>query len=185
MPDRISSHTTPDRKTPSVKTDNPVPIPTNPSRFLFVCSGNICRSAYAAAKFKQLTQGRDFQIASAGILRLVGHKAAPEMIDAARENGVDLEEHRSNALSGLLIQAADVIFAFEHIHRDTILNIAPNADKKTILLGRFLNIPQEEIEDPMGQTPDVYRAVAAQIDEALTNWLQTIADSVKNSNHSV
>ena len=143
-----------------------------PERILFVCSGNICRSAYAAAKLKQLTQGMAIQIASAGTLRIVGQKAAPEMLETARENGVELEDHRSSALSRLFIDSSDLIFAMAPEHRDIILSICPDAEKRTLLLGMFLDEPQEELEDPMGKAPEIYRAVAAQIDEALTNWVQ-------------
>ena len=41
-----------------------------------------------------------------------------------------------------------------------------------VMLGLYLNTPQPEIEDPMGREPEVYRRVAAQIDEALDNWLR-------------
>ncbi|MBO4351376.1 MAG: hypothetical protein J6A01_10575 [Proteobacteria bacterium] len=145
---------------------------SQPSHILFVCSGNICRSAYAAAKLKQLSQGRSIKIASAGTLRLVGRKAAPKMIESARENGVDLEDHRSSALSKLLIDSADIIFAMEPMHSARIAEISPDASKRVLLLGLFLNEPTDTIEDPMGQAPEVYQSVAALIDEALTNWFK-------------
>ncbi|GEM_PF-3336484 len=146
--------------------------PSQPSHILFVCSGNICRSAYAAAKLKQLSQGMNIKIASAGTLRIVGRKAAPDMIDTARENGVALEDHRSSALSKLLIDSADIIFAMEPMHSARIAEISPDASKRIRLLGLFLNEPTDTIEDPMGQAPEVYRSVAALIDEALTNWFK-------------
>ena len=145
---------------------------SEPSHILFVCSGNICRSAYAAAKLKQLSENRKLKIASAGTLQIVGRKAAPDMIDTARENGVDLEDHRSSALTRILIDSADIIFAMEPMHSARITEISPDASKRVLLLGLFLNEPVDTIEDPMGQAPEVYRSVAALIDEALTNWFK-------------
>ena len=142
-----------------------------PERVLFVCSGNICRSAYAAAKFKQLTKDHDVKITSAGTLRIAGSKAAPEMVATARENGIDLDDHRSSPLSRLLIQSADLIFVMEDNHKQVITRISPESEPKIVMLGHFLNEPQQEIEDPMGQEPEVYRTVSAQIYEALENWL--------------
>ncbi|MBQ9396777.1 MAG: hypothetical protein IJU23_14835 [Proteobacteria bacterium] len=141
-----------------------------PERVLFVCSGNMCRSPYGAARFADLAGNRKVQVVSAGTLRLVGRGAAPEMVKTAAENGLNLEAHRSNALSKMLIQASDVIFVMELIHRQEVLRLCPEAADKIILLGNWLPTPVQELVDPMGKTPDVYREVAAQIDAALENW---------------
>ncbi|MBQ8036997.1 MAG: hypothetical protein IJ268_08400, partial [Proteobacteria bacterium] len=76
------------------------PMGVFPERVLFVCCGNMCRSAYAAARFEQLAKQkhRSVRVASAGTLKLIGREAAPEMKETARENGLDLESHRSSAL---------------------------------------------------------------------------------------
>ena len=146
-----------------------------PERVLFVCSGNICRSAYGAVKLRQLAEenGRVVRIASCGILRLVGHKAAPEMIETARERGLDLESHRSCAITRRLAEVSDVIFAMEPVHKKEICRICPEASGKTILLGSYLDRPSVVIPDPMGRAPEAYRVAANQIDEALTLWVRS------------
>lgn len=143
-----------------------------PERVLFVCSGNMCRSPYGAARFASLAQSRKVQVVSAGTLRLVGRGAAPEMMKTAAENGLNLETHRSNALSKMLIQASDVIFVMELIHRQEVLRLCPDAANKIVLLGNWLPEPVQELVDPMGKSPEVYREVAAQIDSALENWFK-------------
>lgn len=143
-----------------------------PERVLFVCSGNMCRSPYGAARFANLAGNRKVQVVSAGTLRLVGRAAAPEMMKTAAENGLNLETHRSNALSKMLIQASDVIFVMETIHRQEVIRLCPEASDKIIMLGNWLPAPRMELVDPMGKTPDVYRDVAAQIDSALENWFK-------------
>ena len=143
-----------------------------PERVLFVCSGYMCRSPYGAARFASLAQSRKVQVVSAGTLRLVGRGAAPEMMKTAAENGLNLETHRSNALSKMLIQASDVIFVMELIHRQEVLRLCPDAANKIVLLGNWLHEPVQELVDPMGKSPEVYREVAAQIDSALENWFK-------------
>ena len=159
------------RTEPSVQSERPA---TFPERVLFICSGNMCRSAYAEYRFRQMISAShaNTRIMSAGTLRLIGESAAPEMIAAAAERGLDLRPHRSNALSGLLVKSADRIFAMDRSHYDTLLHIDPASGHKIVMLGLYLNTPQPEIEDPMGREPEVYRRVAAQIDEALDNWLR-------------
>lgn len=143
-----------------------------PGRVLFVCSGNICRSPYGAARFVQLAAGRDVQVISAGTLRLVGRTAAPEMIATAKENGLDLESHRSSALSRMIIQASDVIFVMENAHKREIVRICPEAEKRVVLVGNWLPDPKDDVTDPMGREPEVYRAVAHEIDIALARWFE-------------
>ncbi len=170
--------TTENPQTTSVapQTDEKINAPKSPERVLFVCSGNICRSAYGAVKFEQLLKDRNLsmRIASAGTLRLVGRSAAPEMIETAQERGLDLTQHRSSALSKPLIDAADVIFAMEHGHKLEIMRICPDSEQRIVLLGQCLPEPKLEILDPMGHTPEIYREVATEIDIALENWLHSI-----------
>lgn len=143
-----------------------------PERVLFVCSGNMCRSPYGEARFAKLAGNRNVKVISAGTLRLVGRTAAPEMIKTAKENGLDLEGHRSSAISGMLIKAADVIFVMEKVHRLEIARICPEAESKIVMLGNWLPEPKEELMDPMGREPEVYRSVAHEIDIALERWFE-------------
>lgn len=150
----------------------PLPKGRFPERVLFVCCGNMCRSAYAAARFEHLAKQkkRDVRVASAGTLKLIGREAAPEMKETARENGLDLESHRSSALTLLMIQAADAVFVMTRDLRRDVMRISPDSDERIVLLGRYLPEPKDDIEDPMGREPEVYRAVAAEIDQALEGW---------------
>lgn len=147
---------------------------TFPKRVMFVCSGNICRSAYGEYRFRQMCaeQHPDTQVISSGTLRINGRAATQEMIEVGAERGLNLEPHRSNGLSKLLIDSSDVIFVMSEKHRMEILRIAPEAEKKIVLLGHWLNQPKFEIDDPIRQSMDFYRRVTSEIDEALKNWLK-------------
>ena len=143
-----------------------------PERVLFVCSGNMCRSPYGAARFSQLVKRDGVQVMSAGTLKLNGRPAAEGMVAAAAENGLDLSTHRSTALSRSLLLASDVVFVMENVHRTIVLNMCPEAESRIVMLGQFLPEPQPELEDPMGKEPEVYARVAREIDTALENWLK-------------
>lgn len=147
-----------------------------PERVLFVCSGNICRSAYGAVKLERLcaVHGCKIHVASCGTLKIVGRSAAPEMQAAARERGLDLSHHRSRAMSRVFLEAADIIFAMTPEHYAVICRESPECAGRTMLLGQFLEPPKDEIDDPMGQAPEAYRRAADEIDEALTRWFNSI-----------
>ena len=143
-----------------------------PDKVMFVCSGNICRSPYAEARFIQMCAEKHPQtrVISSGTLRINGREASAEMIAVAAERGLNLEPHRSKGISKLLIDSADVIFVMEEAHRAEVLKIVPNCGHKIVLLGNCLKTPKYDIEDPIGQSVEVYRAVTEEIDEALSRW---------------
>ncbi len=148
---------------------------TWPQRVLFVCSGNICRSAYAPVIFERLMarDGRTCRVVSAGTLRISGQPAASNMIRAAAEFGDDLTHHISSPLSTVFVQAADLIFVMSPEHAEACLALCPAARNKICYLGTWLNEPRPEIPDPMGKPYEAYQHAAAQLNEALQNWFAT------------
>lgn len=145
-------------------------------RVLFICSGNICRSPYAEARLRDIFRSKNIacHVASCGTLRLIGRRAADDMIAVAHARGLDLSEHRSRALSKSLIAAADIIFAMSPEHRREVLRIAPEAADRAFLLGMRLAEPKQEIADPMGRPIAAYRKAAQDIDEALGRWIDAV-----------
>ncbi|MCL2325628.1 MAG: low molecular weight phosphotyrosine protein phosphatase [Proteobacteria bacterium] len=159
-----------------------------PLRVLFVCSGNICRSPYAHVVFERLAKKyhREVLVCSAGTLRLVGRPAAPLTIRVAAERGDDLEAHRSTALSKLLVEASDVIFAMSPEHREVMMKLCqdtPGIERRIVMLGSWLSPPEHEIVDPMGKPYEVYQRVAAEIETALERWFEAFeARDARNAN---
>lgn len=58
---------------------------------VFVCTGNICRSAYAGARTKEL----ELPVASCGIEALADRHADPGALAAGERRGTDLRVHRT------------------------------------------------------------------------------------------
>jgi protein-tyrosine-phosphatase len=124
---------------------------------LFVCLGNICRSPIAEAMAREIL-GDDVRVESAGMIALSGNRATPEAIEAARERGFDIRQHRARNFAEIDLSSFDRIVA---LNRD----IAGR-------LERDYDVPPEslvvwEVEDPFGLDADVYRSCASEIDKAL------------------
>ena len=131
-------------------------------KFLFVCTGNTCRSPmaegifrkYLAEKIQCNVDGLDemgYKVSSAGIIGSVGFPASPEAVVACAAMGVNIEAHRSKALSRELIEESDMIFAMERIHRDRVIDLDSKASEKCLLLAGNTGVP-----DPIGHPQEFY-----------------------------
>lgn len=110
---------------------------TPPLRVLYVCTANICRSAYADVRSRSLVSADDVAFASAGVW---GFDRAPlEELMAAQavERGADPSGFRSQRLSPDLVAASDLILTMARDHRAFILDDWPGAVTKTFTLSQF------------------------------------------------
>ncbi|MBK8463259.1 MAG: low molecular weight phosphatase family protein [Nigerium sp.] len=102
-------------------------------RILFVCTANICRSAYAdVLANRRAPSGVEF--ASAGVRGLVGYPIDPPMAHHLRE-GDDIAAHRARQLTRQLASEADLILAMATEHRRYILDEWPAFARKTFVIG--------------------------------------------------
>ena len=88
---------------------------------VFVCTANVCRSPMAEKLFEQALEEssvqKRIQVFSAGISAMDGDKASENSIEACREIGIDLKDHRSSALTRATLQNASAVFCMTESHR--------------------------------------------------------------------
>lgn len=149
-------------------------------KILFVCTGNTCRSAMAAAIFNDIAVKKniDVMIDSAGIMAADGEPASENAVKVLSEAGIDLSYHRSKMLSAELIDMADVILTMTNTHKNAILPYAPD---KVFTLKEYVG-EKGDVADPYGGDESVYRLTAVELNELLIKLAEAVDDNTKNGN---
>jgi tRNA threonylcarbamoyl adenosine modification protein (Sua5/YciO/YrdC/YwlC family) len=142
-------------------------------KFLFVCTGNTCRSPMAAGIFRKYLSEKlqceveqidkmGYKISSAGIIDLESSPASAEARAACAAKGIDITAHRSKVLSRELIEENDFIFAMSRTHVERVTALNPEAANKCMLMAENKDIP-----DPIGQGQQVFNSCADLIEKAV------------------
>ncbi len=131
---------------------------TSAKNLLFLCYGNINRSALADALVRGYAEDSGIAVQSAGFHPEAGRPADPVMVEVARERGVRLDDSRSETVTIDALHRADVIFVMEQRHHDAVVSMDPAVAAKTYLLGGHTgdeNWPVP-IDDPYGNPRAAY-----------------------------
>lgn len=118
-------------------------------RFVFVCKGNICRSAYAEAVAKSF----DMEAVSCGINTQDGVLANQHAIFVAAEKGIDLQNHRTSRVQSLSIRKHDLFVAMEPYQIEYLKQ--EFKENPCTLLGLWGKPVIPHIQDPYGAS-DAY-----------------------------
>ncbi len=141
--------------------------------FLFVCTGNTCRSPMAEGLFRRYLAEKigchideledwGYKVISAGTMDMAGAPASAASIKACAVKGVDIANHASRPLTRALVDASDFIFCMTRSHCEQVLFYSAEAERKCLLLARDRDIP-----DPIGQPQERFDACADLIETAV------------------
>jgi protein-tyrosine-phosphatase len=122
-------------------------------------------------------KGWNLTVSSAGIAAFPGVPASPEAVDAAREKGFSLEAHQSQPLSKPLVLESDQILTMTAKHKEMIVKKMPALASKVSMLSEIAGEGEKDIEDPAGQSLDVYREVLNQIESLLNKAAGRLAQA--------
>ena len=152
-----------------------------PTTVLFVCTGNTCRSPLAEVFCKKLLAERvgcrpeelperGFLVLSAGLGAMMGLEASPEAVVVAGDYGADLSGHRSQPLTAELLARADYLFTMTQGHLRALLPFCLECGPEP----RLLATTGQDVPDPIGAQPEVYRECAQLIYHYLQDCLPDI-----------
>jgi len=137
---------------------------------IFVCKGNICRSAFAEYYLKRELSDETLLVESCGLDVDQGFASPPEAVRVAKEFDLDLEIHRSKGLSSCDLQTADLILPMEFRQYQRLKAMFPGKQSRIRLLRDFAPWPDCllcNIDDPYGSDEDEFRRCFKRIQRSL------------------
>ncbi len=154
---------------------------SDPTRILFVCLGNICRSPTAEGVFRALAERREMAaglvIDSAGTGGWhVGEPADRRMQAACRQRGYTLTS-RARQVADADFERFDLIFAMDRDNERDLLARCPDAHRAKIRLFRELD-PEPgspDLPDPYYGGPEGFEEVVNIVERCSKRLLDELA----------
>lgn len=150
-------------------------------KIMFICTGNICRSAMAHRLLEKRLEDlnkKDIEVYSCGIYAENGDGSTYNAIEAMKEYNVDLKSHRATNIRNSNIEKMDVILCMTKSHKYAVIQLYPNIKDKVFTLKEYVNYMENaqdvDIPDPWGYDAEVYRHCAEEISVCIELLLQKI-----------
>ncbi len=157
---------------------------------MFICTGNICRSAMAEAMLKAKIREkdiRDIEVYSCGIYAENDDCPTYNAIDVMQEYEINLKQHRATNILNSKIKQMDLILCATNSHKVEVLDIYPDLKNKTYTMKEYVSYKKDghdmiNIKDPWGYDIETYRYCASEIADCLELLLNKIkGDNYENS----
>jgi protein-tyrosine-phosphatase len=151
-------------------------------KVLFVCHGNIMRSALAEAYFRKLAsesgRGEEFETFSAGVFAKPGRAGDSRAREVAQSMGVSLEAHAARRLSPEDVARADIVCIMDSMNETVCLSRYPHAEKKILMLGAFGREGGEplEIADPYTGDIEAVRVCFQRVERSVRSLWKELSE---------
>jgi protein-tyrosine-phosphatase len=148
-----------------------------------VCTANICRSPMAAALLQhalavQPDPLHSVRVISAGVAARPGEPVSENSVYALKKVGIDISQHRAQALTQRMLDEALAVICMTESHRAMIQVQAEPVPKNLFLFRQFVpGDGDKEIGDPYGGPLAVYESARDEMVEAipsLVEYLRTL-----------
>ena len=147
-------------------------------KIMFICTGNICRSAMAHIMFekKAKEKNKNIEVYSSGIECISGWVSTDEAIEIMKEYGLDLTKHRSTSIYDSNIKEMDLVLCATRTHKGAVIYLYPELKDKIYTMKEYAGYDKTDldIQDPWGYGIDVYRKCAKEIDTCLDRIIDRI-----------
>ena len=163
-----------------VRTANKRLVPESARFFVFVCHGNIMRSAMAEFLMRQTLQEMGLEqqvhVTSAGLHACAGREAHIWARESSANLGISLAEHRAKPLTKEMVDEADCILAMDFQNKAELLALYPESREKIFMLSAYSEGPWQyrEIPDPYLGDLETTRYCARQLQICVCKLIRSI-----------
>ena len=114
-------------------------------KIMFVCTGNICRSAMADFLFRKKLETLNLldkvNVYSAGTYAYDGDMPTIDGINVMKNiYGIDMSKHRATSIRDAKVQDMDLILCMTRSHKDTLDMMYPDVKNRVFLLKEYVNL---------------------------------------------
>ena len=157
-------------------------VPSSARSLVFVCFGNIMRSAMSEAiALRTLRElGRtDIQLRSAGLHAANGTAAHPWAQAAAEAQGLSLSNHAAKLLTQEMVRKADAVLAMDYQNWAELQAQYPEAADRVFMLSAYSDPPwkDREIPDPYFGDEASTRACCSALEVSVKRLLASLTAS--------
>ena len=148
---------------------DPAPQDTERVRLLTVCTGNICRSPYAAVLLREgLSWARPgaFEVTSAGTHALVGRSMDEGSVARLRAKELADDDFRARLITPQMLGAQAAVLLMATEHRQFVLDEAPAVHRRTFTIRELASAIDDIAE--RHDWPGLLAAVGA--DDVVSRW---------------
>lgn len=147
-------------------------------KVMFVCTGNICRSAMAHGILEKMAKdkNKDILVYSCGTSAYTGDGATYYAVQACEEYDIDISKHKATNILESNIQDMDLILCATNSHKRYILDMYPELKDKIYTIKEYANSNLEDIDikDPWGYDMETYRDCFKEIYEAVEKIIDKV-----------
>jgi protein-tyrosine-phosphatase len=122
---------------------------------------------------KEVPGAENWLIDSAGTWATEGQRVSENSVRAMAARGIDISNHVSKGVSRIFLQMFDLILVMEPEHKEALCIEFPQIAQKVFLLSEFSG-STVAVEDPYGQSVDMYLQTAGLMDDYLQKGMKRI-----------
>ena len=150
-------------------------------KIMFICTGNICRSAMAEWLLKQKIKDEKIEgieVYSCGIYAQDGDIPTYEAKRVMQEEyGIDISGHRATNIKNAKIKEMDLILCATASHKMAVIEMYPKLKNKVYTMKEYVKYNRKyhdkiDIKDPWGYDIETYRSCVAEIEECVNGILE-------------
>lgn len=145
-------------------------------KIMFICTGNICRSAMAEWLLKKKLEDegiKNIEVYSSGIYAQDGDIPTWEAKTVMKdEYDIDMSKHKATNIKNSKIKEMDLILCATISHKIAVIDLYPKLEGKVFTMKEYVNYSREyhdevNIKDPWGYDIETYRSCISEIDECV------------------